>query len=392
MTDDTEHEVLQRGTAVLADGADADDGPTLVNGVAIGEDDITTGMSGKRTIWPGETLREAAEKLIGKPIVRNHPDPEAPQPPIEAVIGEVTDARYQAGVGLLWQGELDDADIAQQVERGRADVSPVMARELGDYDDEQDAHIATEIHAFRDLGVVSQGAAASNAIEPSTGEAAMDAEALAGVFGGGDSGSASESTQDDDPRTGASTGRSPTDEEVFMTEDDLTDKERELLAQTRQLDDPVVMPAETAERLDDADELLAAAEGIDSPTVVAEAEYEEQQEHLSDLEAMMDQRLTEETGLKETTVEAMSFDAKAAEFEDEEGEFTAEALVQTPETGSTGEGTGPSSGSADEELTEDEEERLEQLKDEIEFWDGRESMDNYVESLREEREALTGGN
>lgn len=382
MTDETTHEVLHRGTAVLATDADADE-PTLVNGVAIGEDDVTTGMSGKRTIWPAETLREAADKLVGKPIVRNHPDPESPQPPIEEVIGEVTNARYEDGIGLLWQGELDDPDIATQVERGRADVSPVMARDLGEFDEDKDAHVATEIHDFRDLGVVSQGAAASNSIQ--SGEAAMSTAALAEAFAEADSDA---DTPDDDPQDGAST-RTSDNGDTQMTEDDLSDKEREILAQARQLDGPTVVETAAAEKLDEAGELLAAAEGISNPTVVDEATHETQADRVETVEAMMDSVLIEETGLKEATVEAMSFDAKAAEFEDDEGNIDTEALVQNPQTGDGGGDDGL--GEEQESLSEDDEERLEQLESEISFWSGRDSMQSYVEGLRDEREALSGG-
>lgn len=382
MTTDTDNEILQRGTAVLATDTDAD-GPTLVNGVAIGEDDITNGLSGKRTIWPAETLRPAAEKLVGKPIVRNHPEPEAPQPPIEAVIGEVTSARYEDGVGLLWQGELDDPDIARQVERGRADVSPVLARELGEFDDEADAHVATEIRAFRDLGVVSSGAAASNAIESGTA-AAMEAEALAGAFdddagGDGSGGGDPDAPADDDPQDGASTRAGSNG--GTMSDNDLTDKQKELLAQARQRDDPVVVSAEDAEQLDDAEELLTAADGLDSPLVVEETDYEEHQEWLGALKDQMADALVEHEDYRASEVLSMDFDEMMAEFEDDDGNFDAEALVQNPATGSPDD---PDDDDGGLDLSDEEREEAEEILGRLEYWDGK--NDTIVET---EQEALT---
>lgn len=161
--------------------------PIEVNGVALGEGDTTRGASGIATYWPGDVLREAASMLEGKPIVvNNNPESHAPgsQPPVSDIVGEVTDTAYAEGVGIIYQGEVDDYDIAQKIARGRVDVSPVMARTLGDYDEQRDARVAESISEFRDLGIVFQGASASNSIEigPNPSAAALAGEALAAAW------------------------------------------------------------------------------------------------------------------------------------------------------------------------------------------------------------------
>ena len=200
-----ENDVLQSGIAVLA----ADE-PRLINGVAIGENETTTGLSGKATFWPPDVLREAAELLEGVPIVRNHPGVTRDadglsvdgQPPVESQVGEVTSARYEPGVGLLWQGELDEghSDITQQIENGRADVSPVVARSLGEFDESREAYPVESIDGFRDLGIVSVGASRAASVDfgpaATPTAAAMSADALARAFAPSDSDETSDKERD----------------------------------------------------------------------------------------------------------------------------------------------------------------------------------------------------
>lgn len=83
---------------------------------------------------------------------------------------------------------------------------------------------------------------------------------------------------------------------------------------------------------DDAVAVLEAAGNVDDPKVVAKHKYEALEEAVATLEDMMADHLTDERGLNEETVDAMSFEAMANEFRDENGEFSPEALVQQPET------------------------------------------------------------
>jgi len=171
-------ERLNTGYAALQSGSS--DVPVQVSGVAIGDGDVTHGGSGKRTLWPAETLREAAKGLQGQPIAtsKNHTaDGAQPQTPSDAVVGEVTWAGFKPGVGVLYEGEIDDPDIARSVENGRLEVSPLVNRNIEPLEESDEAdYVATEIQRWRDLATVVDGAAPSNEI--TVGGNAMKAEAL----------------------------------------------------------------------------------------------------------------------------------------------------------------------------------------------------------------------
>jgi hypothetical protein len=170
-------ERLNSGYAALA--TDSTDVPVQVSGVAIGEGDITRGGSGKQTLWPRETLEAAAKGLAGKPLAtdENHTtDGTQPQTPSKAVIGEVTWSGYKPGVGVLYEAELDDPDIARSVENGRLEVSPLVSRDIEPLEDGEAEYVATEIQGWRDLATVVNGAAPSNEI--TVGDNPMKAEAL----------------------------------------------------------------------------------------------------------------------------------------------------------------------------------------------------------------------
>jgi hypothetical protein len=170
-------ERINTGYAALQ--TDSDDVPVQVSGVAIGENDVTRGGSGKETLWPRETLEDAAEGLIGQPLATDTDhtadDPKA-QTPVEAIAGEVTWAGYKPGVGVLYEAEVDDESLAQKIENGRLEVSPLVSRELEALEDGDADYKATNINRWRDLALVAQGAAPSNEI--TVGGNPMKAEAL----------------------------------------------------------------------------------------------------------------------------------------------------------------------------------------------------------------------
>jgi hypothetical protein len=177
----TEIKRIDVGYAALA--VDSGDVPTesstLVSGVAIGEGDITIGGSGKQTFWPKETLKEAAESLEGQPLATDTDhtaeDPQ-PQTPVEAIAGEVVNAGYVDGVGVVFEAELDDESLAEKVRNGRLEVSPLLSRDIEPLEDGEAAFKATDINRWRDLALVANGAAPSNEI--TVGESPVTAEAL----------------------------------------------------------------------------------------------------------------------------------------------------------------------------------------------------------------------
>lgn len=195
---------VDRGSIAILSRKD----PAIVHGVALGEDDITEGASGTRTLWPRETLEEAAEGLQGKKIVDDseHKDTQALQPPVSAIVGEVTKSAYKPGVGVVFEGEIDDPDVAALVENGRVDVSPALFRSLDGFDEERDAKVASKVHHWRDLSVVAEGASPSNEIQPGAA-VALQAEALQASFGGvpDDEQQSDESAESDTDKSSAMT-------------------------------------------------------------------------------------------------------------------------------------------------------------------------------------------
>ena len=356
MTDTLPYDVLRfepdrrGGTAVLA-AADRDEEVFVVNGVAIGEGDTTRGMSGKPTYYGADVLRDAVDLLAGVPIVRDHPGAEktdegvrvTPQPPVESILGEVTDAKYRDGVGLLWQGELDDPEIARQVERGRVAVSPILGRDLDQWDDEKEAYIASEITGFRDLGVVARGASPSASIEPGATStqtaAAMSADALAAAF-------------DRDVQQRDDTGGTRRDKHDRDMSND-SDHEQEVAQLTEQLE------AEREQRENLADE------NTEMKAVFADALAEQ-----SPFDA-------------ETIAERFTYDEIRENFDGD----PAEALTVEPVSGSSGGGSDPDTGV--DALSRDEKEELEVLQERKRLMRNR-GLDSVVEQIDGEIEALVG--
>lgn len=151
-----------------------------VNGVALSEDAITVGKSGQRRLWPADAIRRAADQLEGRPIVKNFHDLEG-SADADDVIGRITEAGYQDGLGLVFQGEISDRSIAEKVGNDFLEVSAVPGIGAESYDPDRDAHVVEEITGFRDVAVVPDGADRGNDI--ALGErpaiAALSREALA---------------------------------------------------------------------------------------------------------------------------------------------------------------------------------------------------------------------
>lgn len=194
MSTDTIHaETLESGITVLAEDEPTwDDGPFPVRGVALAEEMVPN--SGKTegnidTYWSSEVVKSTAPKFDGAKIVDgSEHDPETVsevlQPSPDTIVGEITKATYKAGVGVLYEGEIDDPEIAKRVDRGRVDVSPTLFRDIADDPDDDGVYPVTNVKAVRDLSVVATGASEDNSIEPAAQAAtAMAAEVLSEAFG-----------------------------------------------------------------------------------------------------------------------------------------------------------------------------------------------------------------
>jgi hypothetical protein len=146
------------GTAQLSSGLNAD--KYIVHGVALGEDDVTYGKSEKVKRWTKEALEEAAHTLIGKPLVKNHINND-----VDAVVGKVTDTRYEDGVGVLFQAETNDESLAEKIHNEWIQVSPrIRHAETEENDDGE--NVIEKIYEFANLALVPDGASPSNYIKP----------------------------------------------------------------------------------------------------------------------------------------------------------------------------------------------------------------------------------
>ena len=155
-----------------------DDDLFVIHGVAIGENDVTLGHKSKtRKRWPKKALEGAAETLQGRHIVKNHENRD-----IDAVIGQVTHAQYKEGVGVLYQGVINDEETAEKIENDWLDVSPRMFHTDEMEEDENGTKVVQNVIAFDNLGIVRQGAAPSNSVQ--TGESELlSSEELQQAFG-----------------------------------------------------------------------------------------------------------------------------------------------------------------------------------------------------------------
>lgn len=137
-----------------------EDGLLKIHGVALGDNDITRGAkSGERKIWRPEVLQESGSFLEGKDIVVDHENQSARE-----TIGRVTDAKYQEGTGIIYQGVVQDDELEPKIKHGWLDVSPKLVHS-SEMEDVAGVQAPTEIYDFPNLSVVRQGASPSNELK-----------------------------------------------------------------------------------------------------------------------------------------------------------------------------------------------------------------------------------
>lgn len=363
-----------------------EDGPLKVRGVALPEDHITHGGSKERVYWPPETVEAAAESLTGTKIVDDSahdiPEDDIPtQPPVRSIVGEVTDSRYHPGVGVVYEGKIDDPQISRLVEEGHVEVSPFMFRRLGDLDEEKEALRAEEILKWRDLATVEAGASEGASIEPAAGATALSAEglseALAEEFDEGTSPDGEDPEASSDEHS-ENTESADADGDSHM---DFTDEEKNLVRKARRTDDPTVVSGADAEA-------LSELESFDDPHVVEADDYQATAESLADYRSALIDTAVEDGAMKPS--EAVDADVEAlhdALSEDGE-EFTAEALMQVPETGTTEEAEEGTDDDGVEALSEEEAEEVRSLSARAETFDS--FNPEHAEALRSEAAELAG--
>ena len=134
--------------------------PWTVHGVALGAGDVTVGQSGIKKLWPADELQKSAETLEGRNLVVDHNNDAG------GVVGQVTKAGYKENVGVIYEAELFDEDLAKKINNGLLEVS-IRGKHI-DVDtmeeNEEGAKIVEGIK-FDNLSIVPTGAAPSNTLE-----------------------------------------------------------------------------------------------------------------------------------------------------------------------------------------------------------------------------------
>ena len=136
--------------------------PISVSGIAIPENTVVQGGADERHFFDETSLEELARQVNAQieegvvHIVKNFHEREG-QAEADDVIGKLNGVRHAPGVGLLFNGEVTDETIAENIAHGYLEVSPSVFRELGEFDEQRDARAVTETAGFRDLAVVARG-------------------------------------------------------------------------------------------------------------------------------------------------------------------------------------------------------------------------------------------
>lgn len=156
---------------------ESEDGLAPIHGVAIGSNDVTLGSgSRERKLWLPEVLEDAAHTLRGKQIVVDHENRSSRE-----VVGEVTDAKFEEGVGVIYEGVLDDEELARKIGYGWLEVSPRIIHSP-EMDEIGEVKVPQVIRKFDNLSIVSRGAADSNYVALGEHEELMDIEELQDAF------------------------------------------------------------------------------------------------------------------------------------------------------------------------------------------------------------------
>lgn len=141
-----------------------EDSPIAISGVLIPENVVLQGGQGVEHFYSPQMAQRAAEVLQRQiedgdtivHLVKNFHELEG-QAPADDIIGEVTGAGYQQGVGTVFEAETTDKDTARKIDLGYLQVSPSVARALGELDETMQARAVDEVAGFRDVAVVGTG-------------------------------------------------------------------------------------------------------------------------------------------------------------------------------------------------------------------------------------------
>jgi hypothetical protein len=140
----------------------AGDNTQIISGVAIGNNDLTRGLEQEWKLWSPDELRAAAASLEGTELNPLHSS---------QTVGHVTKAGFDPDRGVIYEAELSDEKLAENIEHGDFEVSIEAKHSSGGTVEHngREAMLATNIR-FTGMAIVQRGAAPSASAEP--GEAA----------------------------------------------------------------------------------------------------------------------------------------------------------------------------------------------------------------------------
>ncbi|MCU4744502.1 hypothetical protein [Natronoglomus mannanivorans] len=323
------------GVARCEEDLEEDSAPYTVHGIAIAGNEVTYGQGGPK-YWPASELKDSVSSLVGVPLNKNHVDND-----VDAVIGEVVDVAYDEGVGVVFEAEVDDEEIATKIARGRLEVS-IHAVHRSDGMTDEGAKIVKDVR-FLDLSVVPRGGSPSNYVEagssPSEAIASLTANDMAQLMQNSESDHREENMTED------------TDETTEEVESELEESEVSTDA-----DEDVQEEAEAAEADAEPEDVEEEAEvEVDDEPAQDEAELREQIEELeaeneelrSEVESVRLEyagRLAEDTEFfeAEELAEKYKFDELKEKFDEAEASIVPEAPGQEEST------PAPQTGDAEE--------------------------------------------
>lgn len=334
-TDDVEHtagESAPTGIARCAELATQTE-PYTVNGVAIGADEVTRGANGAK-FWPADALRPAAQSLIGVPLTKNHDDKT-----VESVVGEVVDAGFEPGVGVVFEAEVDDEELATKIARGRLDVSVHALHSDGGRTDA--GELIVEDVRFLDLSVVPRGGSPSNYVEagesPSEVLASLSVDEVADILAddGADSTSTTTESMTDentdenelDDEALAEADESPSDDEEAEAEADVEPDSEDEEAEAEVEADEATVDGDEAELRDELESLRAENQELRNELENVRLEYAE--------------RLADDSPFEAAELASkFSFDELQGKFEEAEASLvpdddTESEATPAPRTGGT---------------------------------------------------------
>jgi hypothetical protein len=114
----------------------------LIKGVALEPHAETLGASGVKKKWPNNELRKSVNTLIGQPVTRDN------STSVENVVGEVTNAEWEEGRGVVYEAKINDKEVAQKIRTAQGDLAPRLYHnviEADEIDDTDEPQVVTDI-------------------------------------------------------------------------------------------------------------------------------------------------------------------------------------------------------------------------------------------------------